>query len=271
MAARFEPHHLARRGRPSLVGRLGAAFVVLGALGLVASCDLVAGVDDLVANPPCDNDGECGTPPICNEFRCDNGDCVLHALPEGEPCGDGYRQCDANGRCLCPPVGCPNGATCEHGSECESGNCAEGECMDSPCGGACPGICWQCSQSTNTCVALPSGDTAGGLCPDGCDGVGNCTSCSNGYRDGSETDDDCGGSSCPPCADGLACDLPSDCQSCICTETECQPPACGSGKKEGCESDVDCGGPCGSTCAPGEQCKSKQDCASHSCVDGTCE
>ncbi len=252
--------------------RLAALLPALLALALVASCDLIAGVDELVANEPCKSDGECPAMDKCHNATCDNSECVQHLLPADTVCDDdGFRTCDALGRCLCPAVGCALDAPCVDNSECESWFCNEkGECGPTPCGGPCPGVCWQCSEETNTCKVLQAGETAGGNCPDGCDGEGNCQSCTNTIQDPSETGLNCGGPKCPPCADGLGCLMPSDCQSCLCVEDLCLPPDCSNHVQDGCESAMDCGGPCGSTCAPGEACKSKQDCASHSCIDGVC-
>lgn len=252
--------------------RVAAALLALAALALVASCDLIAGVDELVANEPCEAAGDCPEPSLCHRYLCDHGACVHEPLDADTNCDDGagYRHCDVLGRCLCPAEGCANGAPCEQNSDCESWFCAEGTCTETPCGGACPGVCWQCSLATNNCEVLPLDDTASNTCPDGCDGNGNCQSCTNETLDPSETDQDCGGPKCPPCADGKACDVPSDCLSCLCEEGTCLPPACDNHDQDGCESDVDCGGPCGPTCAPGEKCKSKQDCAFHDCDNGIC-
>ncbi|MEM9693356.1 MAG: hypothetical protein AAGA56_12480 [Myxococcota bacterium] len=39
------------------------------------------------------------------------------------------------------------------------------------------------------------------------------SSCGDGVRNGNETDVDCGGDTCPPCSNGLACEVGSDCIS----------------------------------------------------------
>jgi hypothetical protein len=43
----------------------------------------------------------------------------------------------------------------------------------------------------------------------------------NGAKDGAETDVDCGGSDCPPCANGRACAVRSDCASLVCAALTC--------------------------------------------------
>lgn len=102
-----------------------------------------------------------------------------------------------------------------------------------------------------------------------CGGVGLSGECSDGELNGLETDIDCGGE-CGPCADGQGCAGSADCQSAVCTNQICAPPACIDGLQNGDESDIDCGGVCGATCASGAACVDAQDCASAVCVDGSC-
>ncbi len=47
--------------------------------------------------------------------------------------------------------------------------------------------------------------------------------CSHGLENGNETNKDCGGNGCPHCADGLACNRNSDCQSDSCPSAICTP------------------------------------------------
>lgn len=68
------------------------------------------------------------------------------------------------------------------------------------------------------------------------------STCTNARLDGSETAIDCGGE-CPPCADGLDCLAPGDCESGVC-DVVCQAPACDDAVHNGDELEVDCGGPC---------------------------
>ena len=59
-------------------------------------------------------------------------------------------------------------------------------------------------------------------------------SCSNGVRDGAETDVDCGGGTCPPCANGRACSISSDCVSLVCSGGVCMNDVgCSDGTREG--------------------------------------
>jgi len=99
-------------------------------------------------------------------------------------------------------------------------------------------------------------------------GGGGPASCTNGILDGDETDIDCGGGSCPPCADGSSCVVPSDCLSGACTYGICTTD-CSDGSQNGTETDVDCGGGC-SPCADGYQCLAGPDCDSQVCLNGFC-
>jgi hypothetical protein len=49
-------------------------------------------------------------------------------------------------------------------------------------------------------------------------------SCKSGIKDQDETDVDCGGTICGPCADGLACQVGSDCLGGICYLARCTSP-----------------------------------------------
>ncbi len=92
--------------------------------------------------------------------------------------------------------------------------------------------------------------------------------CRDRVRDGDETDVDCGGS-CQPCAGGLACLVPADCQTAACANNVCPAPSCSDALRDGFESDRDCGGPCPG-CADGRQCIDDGDCANGNCADGAC-
>ncbi len=250
-----------------IMARHLAAVVV--PLALVASCHLIAEVDGLVANEPCETAATCQNPDICHHFTCESGLCTPNPDPVGTVCIFGY--CNAASACQCPISGCPVGAPCTQHIDCASEFCEAQQCKPSPCGGPCGGVCWECSVADDACVPVPYGTVPNDSCPDGCDGEGNCQSCDNEVKDVDESDVNCGGPSCPACDDGAMCNVPADCHSCLCENGLCEPFDCKNGLRDGCESDVDCGGPCGSTCAPGEYCHSKQDCASHFCSEGVCQ
>ena len=66
-------------------------------------------------------------------------------------------------------------------------------------------------------AAAATGGSAGTAASSGSGG------CSDGLKNGNETAKDCGGNACPPCADGLACNQDSDCQSDSCPSDICAP------------------------------------------------
>lgn len=93
--------------------------------------------------------------------------------------------------------------------------------------------------------------------------------CTNGVQDGEETDVDCGGSTCPGCADGLACNDFSDCQSQYCSGSVCA----------ACSGDGDCApladsycdaGSCVAKKMDGAACGGPNECLGGNCVDGVC-
>lgn len=90
--------------------------------------------------------------------------------------------------------------------------------------------------------------------------------CRDRIVDAGETDVDCGGP-CQPCADGLTCAAPADCQSNACDGGACRLATCSDGVRDGFESDIDCGGAC-PACATGAACAADRDCASTACDMG---
>ena len=94
--------------------------------------------------------------------------------------------------------------------------------------------------------------------------------CSDGVKDGNETDVDCGGGMCPPCPSSDHCEVPTDCQSKVCSDFICQAPSCTDGVQNGTETDVDCGGPSCSPCADLKHCSANSDCVDKICTMGVC-
>ncbi|MEZ4445288.1 MAG: hypothetical protein R3B72_39815 [Polyangiaceae bacterium] len=100
------------------------------------------------------------------------------------------------------------------------------------------------SSSTGTGA---SGGAGGGT---GATGGGGSATCMDNVSNGQETGTDCGGPDCDPCGDGEPCDLPSDCESMVCTGMMCVPATCGDGVINGTEAcddgmetatcDIDC-------------------------------
>ncbi|MCL2779035.1 MAG: hypothetical protein FWD73_13620 [Polyangiaceae bacterium] len=116
---------------------------------------------------------------------------------------------------------------------------------------------------------------AGDECESGvcADGVCQDPTSTDGVQNGDETDVDCGGTTAPPCADGLNCVAGSDCTSKVCTAGVCQKATSRDGVQNGDESDVDCGGTKtgAQKCATGKACNVHADCTSDGCgYDGKC-
>lgn len=105
-----------------------------------------------------------------------------------------------------------------------------------------------------------------------CD-AGRCTepaapTCFDRVLNGSETDRDCGGD-CAPCAGGLTCARPSDCQELACNGFVCAAPSCSDGRTNGFESDIDCGYDC-EACGRDATCVTPEDCDRGECDSYTC-
>jgi len=113
------------------------------------------------------------------------------------------------------------------------------------------------------------GTDTGGTEP-GAAGAPEIPDCGDGQKTVDETDDDCGGRTCEPCPADSACVTGTDCQSGICTNQVCQPPACTDIAVNGDETDLNCGGKC-SPCAQGQHCKLDADCSTKKCAAGVCE
>jgi hypothetical protein len=101
--------------------------------------------------------------------------------------------------------------------------------------------------------------------------------CRDGAQNEQETDIDCGGGLCKTCAEGSACNDPSDCMSGLCDEGTCRPYSCSDRKQNGDETAIDCGGQICSSCADLMTCVVNSDCmsqncdvTSHTCAVATC-
>ena len=90
--------------------------------------------------------------------------------------------------------------------------------------------------------------------------------CTDKLKNGDETDVDCGGGTCPKCANGQMCVLPTDCvPGARCANGVCTAPSCTDKVKNGSETDVDCGGTMCPACTPGKTCAKASDCDSGLC------
>ena len=93
-------------------------------------------------------------------------------------------------------------------------------------------------------------------------------SCFNAVADGDESDVDCGGSCADRCGVGQGCAGDEDCETQLCDEGICVPPAsCDDGVAGSQETDEDCGGVCGATCPVDGECEDFNDCETLVCDD----
>ena len=137
---------------------------------------------------------------------------------------------------------------------------------DVDCGGSgCP----KCADGKACNVG---NDCASAMCNNKvCQPVGMAT-CFDSVQNAQETDVDCGGPDCPGCADGMSCQMGSDCANGVCTQGVCgqAAPNCNDGQQNGLETDVDCGGGTCPACANGMGCAANRDCKSVVCSAGVC-
>lgn len=144
-----------------------------------------------------------GTPPECVGEDCTPDFCgngVLDAIETDVDCGG--ELCDA----------CDIGKRCISATDCESGLCPVGRCLD-------PNAPEPACTSPDDCS---SGICLGGQCqPSRCD---------DERLNGSETDVDCGGLTCDGCSVGLRCEADPDCASDICLNGFCRNDRCGDGQ-----------------------------------------
>lgn len=257
--------------------------------GLCSEVCLAAGcengeIDGKESDEDCGGDCEpCADDAMCHDNTdCESGVCEEDVCKSAS-CDDGVKNGgEADEDCGTEECGlCENGASCTSDDQCEKGACkdlvcADPQCNDTrkngtetdvDCGGTCPPcgfdeICRlpeDCDSHVCLMTSASSGRCASAACPDG-------------QLNGNESDVDCGGGGeCPPCADGAACKVASDCESSVCDgETlECAEPSCSDEVRNGEEMGIDCGGGCDG-CPDGTMCGAHSDCVSNSC-DGTCQ
>lgn len=221
----------------------------------------------------CDGLGNCksGQVVACSPFKCQANDCAttcaIDSDCQGQPCVAGS----------CGKVA--NASKCTTGSQCTSGNCADGYCCDSACSGSCQAC--DLSGTLGKCSTLAANQTprngraacAAGTCGSRCDGTSaacavapkttSCgtASCTAGVAKGSVTCDGMG--ACPTAAmtscGGYAC-LVSTCKTTCANDSDCLAPTpyCGSNSK------------CQASKPLGRACTSGTECTAGNCVDGVC-
>lgn len=175
----------------------------------------------------------------------------------------------------------PKASVCTLSSQCQSGNCVDGYCCDSPCGGTCQACSATKTNATNgTCAPVKKTTDPDGECPDDgasscgrdgtCDGIGACQKYANGTA--------CGTTTCSAGTQaGYACDGAGTCkqaQTTACTPYLCNSTACGMS----CAMDTDCVASafcdvtshCVSDLKVGDACARDSQCTSGHCADGVC-
>ena len=241
----------------------------------------------------CTAAGDCGEDSQCQSFSCDSGMCSETNVEAGTACtDDGGEVCDGNGNCVvrtcmdtmkngdetdvdcggaeCPP--CADGLICNQASDCESANCADNVCCDTPCDEACDVCSAAAGAATDgTCETAAQGADGDPSCaPYVCDGTD--TTCPNSCTDPSEC------ASGMNCVDGFCCDeaCATACRSCAAIDTAGSDGTCGN-VMAGLDPTGDCMAGqelCNGMgmCAKlnGQTCMMASECLSGSCVDGFC-
>lgn len=316
-------------------GGVCEACNVSGALGTCTSYTAGSDPDDeCPAQSPCGLNGHCNGNSACAYWPvgtlCDGASCVGHIYYPADTCS-GPNNCPDSGSVNCTPYVCnasgcltscathsdcapnhyclggdcwpekPTGQTCNNAFECSSGNCVDGYCCDSACGGTCRAC--DVAGDEGTCTLHTANtdpeDECAGSCQS-CDGNGAChptgsgfdpkDECTqqapcgqNGYCDGDGACDywaagtECSTAQCvgnvfhfADVCDGAQNCLDSgteDCGNYVCTAAGC-PTTCGD--------DLDCisGYFCiGTSCEKkpdGYTCGDDSECAGGDCVDGYC-
>ena len=111
----------------------------------------------------CCGTASCGA---CQACTGGGGTCVMVANAEDPDSCSGASSCDATGACKKKP-----GQTCTAGTQCQTGNCADGYCCNTACNGACdacngttPGTCAPISGSPRSGHASCNGSCQSGVC-----------------------------------------------------------------------------------------------------------
>ncbi len=112
-------------------------------------------------------DGAVGAP-VCTPYLCDGNAAACPMSCAGEAdCSTG-NYCAAN-KCVAKKV---NGISCAMAKECQSGNCIDGRCCSSTCGGACEACNLAGKEGACSLVAL--GADPANECVGHCNGAGLC-------------------------------------------------------------------------------------------------
>ena len=213
----------------------------------------------------CANGLACGGSADCQSGVCTGARCQAPTCADGVKNGN---ESDTDCGGTCPH--CGSGKMCSQGSDCGSSVCASDVCSDPSCtDGAKNGTESDVDCGGNCTHCTPGKSCGGNLdCDSGVCTGGKCMApvCTDGVKNADETDIDCGGSTCPKCAAGKNCKLPSDCTSTLCANSGvCTVASCSDGVKNGNETDIDCGGAMCPVCGDGKKCGAATDCNSRVC------
>jgi hypothetical protein len=132
----------------------------------------------------------------------------------------------ATGKNFTASCGQANGTTCTLASQCASGNCVDGYCCGTACGGACD-VCNKAG-SLGTCSPAAAGTAGSPSCGAyTCQGASTCpTSCTSSSQCASGYS--CVGNACTALqANGTTCTAGSQCASGSCVDGYCCDTACG--------------------------------------------
>jgi hypothetical protein len=222
----------------------------------------------------CDTNGNCRAPDeiSCAPYICNGARCYA-------ACGSDA-SCSNGNACLqgsCGPK--PNGAFCSAGSECQSGQCAQGVC----CTTTCADSCFSCAVagSMGRCITVPTGqpDPAAVCADQGAASCGSDGKCQSGTCQKYQQGTACSSASCrvPGSTFTAAgtCDGAGSCKTPA--PISCFPFICGLNACESaCTSDGDCAqgqycsaGSCGLK-SNGAVCQQGTDCQSAVCSQGVC-
>jgi len=222
--------------------------------------------------PRCADGTSCTLSTDCSSKVCTANLCAVATCGDGVSNG-GETGVDCGGL-TCGPCGA--GQTCVSTADCDSGVCGAGLCLAPSCvdgvrnglesGVDCGGgVCGGCGTGE---VCTSNSDCSNGLCDTGNSGLCLAPTCVDGVANGDESDVDCGGSACPTCGVGQACNSGADCAEGVCyvggTDL-CLAPTCLDGVKNQDETGNDCGGATCGQCGAGQGCLSATDCAQGVC------
>ena len=206
----------------------------------------------------------------CNAYVCGATACKTSCGSSSDCIAGDY--CNSSSQCV-PTIA--NGGTCSANAQCTNGNCVDGVCCNSACGGECQacdvaGAVGVCSPVTGA----PHGSRAacatdGSSCGGSCDGtnVSACTYPTTQCRSASCSGTtetlaaSCSGGSCPAVQT-------QSCNTYVCGATAC---------KTSCTSSSDCAagdycstGQCVGKVVDGGSCSAGSQCTSGYCTDGVC-